>query len=95
MSKRRAVEIADRRWTVRWVTRLGKHEGDSRADKAGDCDRDARVIRVLHGLTQDEERRVLIHETLHAELWDLDEEAVDRISESIADVLRRCGHGPS
>lgn len=86
-----AVILSGQRWRVRWVTRLGKVAGTAH-DKAGDCDKGERLIRLLHGLSEHEERRVLIHEMLHAECDWLDEQHVDEISARINDALAKCGH---
>ena len=91
--KRRHVTLASQRWRVRWVTRLGKVP-HSRSDKAGDCDVLTREIRVVGGLDEDEERRVLLHECIHATCPYLDEEAVDRMSDEINQALTRCGFPP-
>lgn len=51
----------------------------------------AKSITIRKGLPMRDELRVLIHEMLHAGLWDLDEQAVDEISTDISNVLMRDG----
>lgn len=92
--KRRTVTLAGKRWVVRWVARLGRHPEIRHAVKAGDCDVAERVIRVIGGQSDHEERRVLLHEFLHAEFPWLDEDAVDAASERINVALTRCGFPP-
>jgi hypothetical protein len=53
-------------------------------------------IRIAKGLTGIHELDTIIHEAIHAALWDLDEDAVSETSSSIAGLLwkmgfRRCG----
>lgn len=91
--KQRTVRLGGVRYRVRWVARLGKVP-HTKHDKAGDCDVAAREIRIVGGLDEHEERRVLIHEALHACLPMLDEEAVDKASEEVNEMLTRCGFHP-
>ncbi len=52
-------------------------------------------ILVRQGLRGVERLHTMIHEFLHASLWDLDEEAVDRVSGDIGKALWRLGYrGP-
>lgn len=76
----RVIRFMGQRWTVRYVTRLGRHERYP-ADKAGDCTVETKTIRVLCNLPPHEERRVILHELMHAALPMLDEEAVDKFTE--------------
>ena len=60
-------------------------------DRVGDCDRDARQIRILRGLPDAERLRVVVHELLHAHAWSWPERRVDDVSTQIARTLRRLG----
>lgn len=61
-------------------------------DKDGLCVRDKRLITVRPSLRGERELDVLIHEMLHACMWDLDEEAVTEMASDIAHVLWRIGY---
>lgn len=60
-------------------------------DRVGDCDCEARLIRVLRGLSDAERLRVVVHELLHAHAWSWPERRVDDVSTQIASTLRRLG----
>lgn len=49
-------------------------------------------IVLLPSIKDKEELTILIHEFLHACAWDLDEEAIDEISDSIGSALWRMGY---
>jgi len=62
----------------------------ARIKDRGTCDSpkaEAPTIRYNRGLAGDEKLEVLIHEVLHACLWDLDEQAIDESAIVIAKVL--------
>ncbi len=50
-----------------------------------------KVMQINPNNTPEEVCNTVIHEALHAELWDLDEAAVDRIAYSISELLDKCG----
>jgi hypothetical protein len=50
-----------------------------------------RFIQINPNDSIEEVCNTLIHESLHAELWDLDEDAVTRIADEITDLLVKCG----
>ena len=50
-----------------------------------------RFIQINPNDPEKEVCNTIIHESLHAELWDLDEEAVIRIADNITDLLLKCG----
>jgi len=75
-------KIRGRFWQVRKVPFLGK--------KLGDCDAPQtknKQIRILSSLEGQERLRVLLHESLHAGLWDLDEEVIEELSSDIARLI--------
>jgi len=49
-------------------------------------------IRIAPHLKDREELYIIIHELLHAGSWDMDEEAVDAISDDMATALWRIGY---
>ena len=58
--------------------------------KLGDCDAPQtknKQIRILSSLEGQEKLRVLLHEFLHAALWDLDEEVIEEISSDAARLI--------
>jgi len=60
----------------------------------GDCDAPhicGKTIRIAKGLPEERQLTVLIHESLHACNWTLDEEWVTKSAEDISALLRRLG----
>ena len=56
----------------------------------GECDsptKKKKQIRILKKLEGLELLRVLLHEAIHAGLWDLDEETVDELSTDLANLI--------
>ena len=51
-----------------------------------------RTIRVASSLKDCEELEVMLHEMLHAALWDLDECVVETVADDIAQALWRLGY---
>ena len=49
-------------------------------------------IRVVHGLNDERELDVFIHEMLHACFWDLDETPITEAATDIASVLFKLGY---
>jgi len=77
------IKLLWKRWKLRFVPTLAK-------DKRGDIDPPETVgktIRVLSGLKGQEKLEIIIHESLHAAFWFLDEEYVHTFAEDIAKVL--------
>lgn len=74
-------------WRLTWVR-------DFADERAGEADDEQRAIRILRDLPEREKLRVVLHELLHAECWDLAEECVDRVSTTMRDVLWRLGWRP-
>ena len=63
-------------------------------DRHGDCDSpevDGRKIRVHYKLVGERKLKVLIHEMLHAEDFEISEKVVTRIAREIARALRKLG----
>jgi hypothetical protein len=63
----------------------------------GICDRDGQqlpkqTIRIKPGLAPEREMAVIIHELMHAGLWDLAEDPVDELSSDIARILTKLGY---
>lgn len=81
------VTIRGQVWRLTWVRAFED-------ERAGEADDEQRAIRVLRSLSDREKLRVVLHELLHAEMWDLAEECVDRVSTTMAGVLWRLGWRP-
>ena len=81
------VQIRGETWRVRFVSR--PPEGN-----VGLCDRTRKTpaIKVWDGLGGVKRLDTIIHETLHAALWDLDEEAIEETATAIAEILWRLGY---
>ena len=81
------ITIRKKRYTLRWVPRL--------KDKRGDCDPphgQGKTIRIEMGQDEHLEFDTLIHEFLHAGLWDIDEEAVEQLATDMARTLWKLGY---
>lgn len=75
----RQVHIGERRWRIVHAACPG--------DRDGDCNWELGRIRVHRTLRGVDLMRVLIHELLHARLWDIDESAIDECGEVLSAVL--------
>ena len=80
----RILKIRGQRWRLRFVTHLG--------DAEGICNKEERIIRIALGHPEDRTLDSIIHEILHAALWDLDEEAVSETANAISAALWRVGY---
>jgi len=77
-------KIRGKMWNVRRVTNLGNARGS--------CDpptKPNKEIKILSSLRGQEFLEVLLHEILHAALWDLDEQAVSETAEDAARAIWR------
>ncbi len=81
----RIVQIRGQRWRIRFVPNLGPCEGV--------CDKPSRTIRIAQGYPEKDTMDSIIHELIHAALWDLDEEAVGETANAISDALWKLGYG--
>jgi hypothetical protein len=81
-----SVSIRGRRWKVKWVSNLG--------DAVGTCDYDEQTIRIARGQTPEAELDTLIHEIIHAAVYDLDEVAVHATANAVSSVLLKLGFVP-
>ena len=83
MSKRRrTLYIGDKRWKLQQA-RL--------RDRRGDANIETKTIRVCESLVGQELVEVLVHEIVHARVWDLDETAVSDIGQAVASALANWG----
>jgi ABC-type phosphate transport system ATPase subunit len=80
----RILRIRGKRWRLRFVSHLGENRGI--------CDNTDRIIRIVSNQEQEVEMDTIIHEILHAALWDLDEEAVHDTANAISAALWRVGY---
>lgn len=60
-------------------------------EQAGECDLDAKEIRILRGLPRHSALRIELHEQLHAWFPKASEKAVDEASTAMARLLLRLG----
>jgi hypothetical protein len=75
----RILKIRGQRWRLRFVPNLG--------DAEGLCDKDQRTIKIALGYPEDRTLDSVVHELLHAALWDLDEECVHDTANAISAAL--------
>ena len=80
----RIARIRGQRWRIRFVPNLG--------DAEGICDKPNRIIRIAKGYPEQNTLDSVIHELIHAALWDLDEEAVAETANSISEALWKLGY---
>lgn len=76
--KRRTIYVGDQRWKIQRV-RL-RHDD-------GQCDYDARTIRIRSGLVGVDLLDAILHELIHARWPDLHEDAVAEFSETVSGFL--------
>lgn len=84
------LRLGGRDWKLTRPTRPLK--GWARDGTIGHCIKGRKVIQVLGTLTGKEELATLLHEARHAQNWDLDEEAVERESRELAEMLWAMGY---
>lgn len=81
----RILRIRGQRWRIRFVPYLGEAEGV--------CNKPERTIRIALGKSEKDTMDSIIHEVLHAALWDLDEDAVFTTANAISEALWKLGYG--
>ena len=82
------VEIRGRRYSL-------KFGAASVVSALGSCDAPdskGKTIRIRRSLRGRDRMTVVVHELLHAALWDLSEESVDETAEAVARVLWSLGY---
>jgi hypothetical protein len=85
-----ALVIDGKRWRVRrgTIRRRASSRGKIVNQKMwGRVHVPTRTITIAWGLTPAQQLRTLIHEVLHASLWDLDENAIERAEAAIGSAL--------
>jgi hypothetical protein len=80
----RILKIRGQKWRLRFVPFLGNAEGV--------CDKPERTIRIALGKSEQDTLDSIIHEILHAAMWDLDEEAVFTTANAISEALWKLGY---
>jgi hypothetical protein len=80
----RILKIRGQKWRLRFVPFLGNAEGV--------CDKPERTIRIALGKSEQDTLDSIIHEILHAAMWDLDEEAVLTTANAISEALWKLGY---
>lgn len=80
----RILKIRGQKWRLRFVPYLGEAEGV--------CNKPERTIRIALGKPGHDTMDSIIHEVLHAALWDLDEDAVFTTANAISDALWKLGY---
>lgn len=84
-----------KRYKIKWRRPPGRTPKELKGHKIdGLCSdpRDPATNRILYVCPKDTEANVtntLVHETIHAELWMLDEETVIRVADSITKLLEK------
>jgi hypothetical protein len=84
MKRDQIITVRGSRWKIRFVPNLGESHGC--------CNKLQRTIRIALGKDEREMLDSIIHEVLHAALWDLDEEAVEETANAISGALWRLGY---
>ena len=82
------VRLGGKYFDIRFVPRLGDHGTD--AD--GDCSIRDQVIRIRHGLSEDDFLETVIHEALHALMPYLEEDPVHNSAHDLMRLLKRFGY---
>jgi len=89
------VTIRKKRWNLRFVPFLGWfQEGGKRHRVSGACDGPDtynKAIMIAKGQSEFSELDSLLHEMLHAGLWEIDEDIVHELATDMARVLTRLG----
>lgn len=80
----RIIRIRGQRWRLRFVNNLGNCEGI--------CEKPTRTIRIARGYPEERILDSIVHELIHAALWDLDEEAVLETANAISAALTKLGY---
>ena len=95
MAKHIHARLRGAPWSIRYPAKLPKADRDA----FGTCQRRSvtdgtlgGLIRVRGGIQGRKRLEVELHESLHACLWDLDEEAIRETAEDIARFLWRAGY---
>jgi hypothetical protein len=86
----RALVIGGKRWRVRRGTirsRIAKNGKVVDQHHWGRTYAPSRTITIAWGLTPAQQLQTLVHEVLHAALWDLDEEAIERAESALGQAL--------
>lgn len=81
------VRIRGKQWTIRRA-RLGPAEW-------GRCDDPSvagREIKVASGLKGEKELEIILHETLHASFWDMDEPVIETVAADLSSILWKMGY---
>ena len=81
------VKIRGKEWVLRFCKLPRKLRGLCDAP-----DTKCKAIQISHRLTGEEKLEVLLHEMLHAGLWDLAEDAVAEMAVDLARELTRLGY---
>ena len=79
----RIIRIRGQRWRLRFVPNLGEAEGV--------CNKPERTIRIALGYPDEQTMDSVVHESHHAALWDLDEEAVEETANAVSSALAKLG----
>ena len=81
-----------RLWTGIWKILFVRNIPDKKYRILGECEHDARIIRVLSSLRGKEKLDTLVHEMLHAVLPEQEELWVNSVASDIATVLWDYGY---
>ena len=87
MKRIRSHIFRGKRWLIRWRKLPGAQEGECESPAS-----QGKMIKVDPRTTKLRLLDTLIHEGLHACMWDLDEEAVHESASDIAKLLWRLGY---
>lgn len=80
------IRIRGRSWTIKRVRMQSARGLCDHPEEAN------RTIKIASHLKGEEELEVIIHEMIHAGLWDLDETVVETLGEDLAAALWQMGY---
>lgn len=81
--------ILGKRWRLEWVKRFPHRQ------QCGECDHPNAIdkaIKIKEGMSEQDTLDTLIHESIHAAGWHLDEDFVEELATDIARMLIRLGY---
>ncbi len=84
MGREHTYVIDGKPWRVKWVPR-SRLAGDD-----GACNRRLRLVRIADGQTAEAELGSVIHELIHARLWDLDHGVIEELEALLSQAVWDC-----
>jgi hypothetical protein len=91
MSKNRKLKckFRDKKYNIKFIKKLSMTNSDGLCD---DPKSRKKTIEISNELSGKKELEIVLHESLHACFWDLDEEAITETAIDISKFLWKCGY---